>query len=135
MSLHGLRIYGSTFKDGAPSEDVYFSRLIKLIPGEIVALYTFGIAIFKGDMTGQIVCAAASLVALLILRSLATRSSVSGNPQWPAVVISAISFIIWLFVLGGPIEDFFKVDSRMAAFIMALWVTVLPYLYPGSGTP
>jgi hypothetical protein len=133
----GARVYSSSFKDGTPTEDVYFSRLLKLVPGEIAALYTFGAAILQ-TVSGQVFCTVASLGALILLRAVATRSSVTGRPQWGAVAISAISFLIWLCVLGGPFETWMSTklhfDSSAAAFVMALWVTVLPFIYKGSGT-
>jgi hypothetical protein len=133
--MAALRVYNHNFKDGRPSQDEYLSRLMKLLPGEIVALYTLGAALFKDDIVGQRFCIAASLVTLLVLRSLATRSNVTGIPQWLSVAISAVSFVIWLFVLGGPVESVFNYKMSYAVFAMALWTTIVPVFYKGDGQP
>jgi len=113
------------------ARDEYYSRLLKLVPGEIAALYAFALALFKGSPRSLYVALAVCAVVLIVLRSSATKAR-SGSVQWAAVVISLLSFGIWVVVLGDPIAPLLSVTSQEAAFAMAAWTVLVPAIYKGD---
>lgn len=126
-----LRIYAQAFRDGTPSQDEYLSRLLKLLPSESVALFTLGAALFK-DFRGQLVSLVVGLLVLLAIRVRSTRSAMTGRPQWMAVAVSVISYLVWIVVLGGPVAMRITDDPRYAVLFMAAWTTLVPTFYKGD---
>lgn len=116
--------------DGA-SRDEYYSRLLKLIPGEIAALYTWSLALFADSMTRLYVALAVCGVILVFVRAAATKHPVKGV-QWLAVAISLVSFGIWAAVLGRPVNELFRYELRDAVYVMAAWTIVVPWIYKGD---
>lgn len=111
----------------AKAMDSWIERLVKLVPAEIVATYLAGRG-YAADFVGwwPFVC----LLLLLIVRIQATRTSTSA-PQWAAISISAISFVIWVFAVGGQFVTF-SLSQNHASLLVLVWTTVVPALYKGN---
>jgi len=121
----------------------YLDRLLKLIPGEIVAFHTTFVPLVDKEMAGDPKdhCIGHSLlfvlaIGLLVgLRSQLTRgSNPSTGPQWPAVLVAAGAYILWVWhTATGPFACF---DSRVypviTLMIIATYVTVVPWIYKGD---
>jgi len=114
--------------DASPAGDFYMDRLVKLIPAEAITAYPFlhsravDVAAMvaekaPGAAAGSTVAAAAAgpygsadwlpagvawllLIVVILLRWQATRGP-NGDAQWGAVLISAVSFLLWVPVLDG----------------------------------
>ena len=113
--------------DGAA--DLYMDRLVKLIPAEAITAYPFlhsravdvalSVADDKAALASNASAAVAStagqfgsaawlpagvawllLLVVILLRWQATRGP-GGAPQWGAVAISAVAFLLWVPVLDG----------------------------------
>lgn len=111
----------------------YVDRLIKLIPAEVVGLYVVGAGLIPADQKYALVgWAVFCMIFLLISRILGTKSSKSNKTQWPTVVISTISFIIWLYVMGGPFEKFDIHIPWLGSLIMVAWTSIVPLIYHGD---
>lgn len=94
-------------KAGAPAsppEDTYKDRLLKYIPGEVVTLYLTLTAI-QATATGApwwlgwaifLVCTAGTWFYLRVVLIVRDRTQ---------LIISTISFVVWVFALGGPFKD------------------------------
>ena len=81
---------------GAPSggggDASYYNKLITLFPAEALTLYGTGVAVFgRSTLAALIVC----LLVLILLRSVATEPQQGGHPHYEAVIVAAISFILW----------------------------------------
>jgi hypothetical protein len=112
----------------------YMERLVKLIPGEIVGLYLIGNGIIPPN--AKIAIVVWSIVCLILV--VLVRSRVTGDrankisPQWIAVAVSSISFIIWLYNMPGPFTAYNLVIPYVASLAVLLWTFVVPYLYKGD---
>lgn len=110
-------------------------RLIRLIPAEVLALYQTLYGIFAGPEPSNILPWLPVLgVALVIfVRAWGTRDD-SGSwatVQWIAVLVAAVSFVIWIMVSGHSILGFALPDQRIGSGLMVLWVFVIPFFYKG----
>jgi hypothetical protein len=88
----------------APPEDKYKDRLLKYIPGEVVTLY-LTLTALQGTATGLpwwlgwmifLVCAVGTWFYLHVVLDVNDRTQ---------LIISTISFGVWVFALGGPFKD------------------------------
>jgi hypothetical protein len=108
--------------------EAYIERLLKLIPTEVVSIYPVGRALLSNRQDGlwAVIC----LVVCIVFRCRLTRGS-DGQPQWDAVGISAVSFIIWVYVLGSHLPWLaLSADYRVwPALAMIAWTTVTPTLF------
>ncbi|GAA3972387.1 hypothetical protein [Mucilaginibacter dorajii] len=119
---------------GSIQETPYYERLVKLIPGEIISIYVTGQGIIpKGNNTALWVWSAVCLVLLVVLRAFGTRSDTSvSTAQWPAVLISAVSFIIWLYTLGGVFATLSFYQSYIGSLLVITWTFIIPFVYKGD---
>jgi hypothetical protein len=127
----------------APGEeaDGWASRIAKLIPGEALGLYgTAAGLIDTNRMNPQVALGMVTLACCVItvmVRLAATRDPAAGRgPQIAAVVISLISFLLWVAALGAsgqgmsPFGDAPGVPYAPLAAL--LWGTLVPYFYKGE---
>ncbi len=108
--------------------DDYLSRLIKLIPTEVLVLYLT----FKDLLTSylgywSVVC----LVLVALIRSLGTQQK--GQPiQWVAVGVAVVSFILWVYGTGGFFLTWRLPDQNIALAMVGVWAVVVPLIYKGD---
>ena len=125
---------------GAP--DGWATRLAKLVPAEALGLY--------GAAAGMVPQASAQLTAgqrqlslqVIALVCLAFSAAIrikgtageDGKPQFAAVAIALISFLIWLVALGPGNAPFpLPAGLSFAAPIVAvLWATIVSFFYKGD---
>ena len=118
----------------------YFERLYKLIPGEIMGLYTVGAGVIPKEYPWMLVgWFIFSILALILIRRRATADPEAGlGPQNPAVMISLVSFVIWVYTLGGPFEVVPYHDLHVpfiGSLLVLAWTFVVPYFYQGQSKP
>jgi hypothetical protein len=91
-------------KPAPPAEDKYKDRLLKYIPGEVVTLY-LTLTALQDTVTGLpwwlgwaifLVCAVGTWFYLHVVLNVNDRTQ---------LIISTISFGVWVFALGGPFKD------------------------------
>jgi hypothetical protein len=90
---------------------------------------------------GVLLVAAVILVVVMVLRWSATKGP-DGKAQWPAVILSAISFVIWVFVMGANSDfatllDLSKVapgiqPQLLSSLALFAWTAIAPALYTGD---
>lgn len=123
-------------------QDNWDSRIIKLIPAEALALYGTGTAIVgrlgegqKYDPLGLGILIIACLILIIAVRMKLTKSKAGEKPQYFGILISIISFALWLMALGGD-AGFSSIwgEGRqyMGALLAIIWGTLLPYFYKGN---
>jgi hypothetical protein len=115
----------------------YLSRLLKMIPAEIVGLYMIGSGFIPSDQPlVLIIWSAVCLVLLIILRIWGTADPAAGKPSQPVpVFISAIAFVIWLYWLGGPFSAYPDHNLHVefvGSLLVLVWSFIVPIFLKGS---
>jgi len=128
----------------------YFDRLVKLVPSEIVglylALYALGIEnIVIGGIESTVVDKNYSIWISIICFILVFVSRIFGTKitgystfnyfrtaQWKSIIISAISFVIWVYAMGHTFAGFDGIGQIYIKATVILWTFVIPILYKGD---
>jgi hypothetical protein len=139
MEVHAMSLRIRKFANGrtrSPGNEVgdgYSTRIAKLIPAEALGLYGAGQAIIPVEhVDGRIVLALASGVLTAVIRYQATKDE-AGNPQWKAIIVAIISFILWVLTLRPPVGIVDLEDNGFYVTLAALiWGVFVPYIYKGS---
>ena len=135
--------------DSSTPVDHYMERLVKLVPAESIAAYPLlhSLAVDQGNWAIFLV-SWVLLVVSIILRWHAT--SVEGQgAQTTAVIIAAVSFFIWVYVMGGdfglvallqkmelldPGSDFVSEVNFLAVMALVIWTILVPVFYKGDSS-
>ena len=114
------------------SDPSYLAKLMTMFPAEAVTFYTLG----SKAPVNPLLIAIVVLIALIAVRWAAFRSSATHKSNWPAVAVSAVSFVMWVFasadlrLLQALSEHASKDDvtacQTTAAFLIAVWAWVVP---------
>ncbi len=93
----------SRFPAGTVTQDGYFDRLFKYIPAELVAGYIFVLGIVK-QLTdaGEIKVLQWSLFVIFCILTPLYLWRVQKVQKIQQHIISLLSFVVWVFALGGP---------------------------------
>jgi len=107
--------------------DSWLTRLVKLVPAEIVAVYLAGrpLAAARFEGTWPVAC----LLLTIIVRAFGTNDG--SGPQWLSVAISGVSFVIWVYATGGHFLAI-QVDPNVAALSVLVWTTLVPAIWRGE---
>ena len=113
------------------TDEKYVGRLLKLIPSEVVAAYLAiqGIVPEESQKWGLLVV---SLV-LFIITPFYLRK-VQEVKQVSQVFISSLSFIVWVYCMGGPFVLFNIHEPWIASVLLLLWTTFLPQFFKTGDT-
>lgn len=111
----------------------YAAAVSKLIPGEVVAAYLAckSVLVAGGDagvsLGWWIVVTLACLAAVVLLRAWATSDGKAAvPPEWPAVVLAATSFLIWVYSFGDVFVRFGWWSQVGSGVILILWTLLAP---------
>ena len=107
--------------------DPWLTRLVKLVPAEIVAVYLAGRPFAEARFAG--VWPVACLVLTIIVRAWGTSDR--RGPQWLSVAVSAVSFVLWVYATGGHFLTL-QVDANLAALVVLVWTTLVPVFWRGD---
>ena len=109
----------------------YYNKLITLFPAEALTLYGAGVAVFgRSTLAATIVC----LIVLVLLRAVATQPQQGGQPHYEAVVVAAISFLLWTTATDPRwiTDTKLNLDAdevrKWAAYLGAAFVLIAPAL-------
>ena len=107
--------------------DPWLTRLVKLVPVEIVAVYLAGRPLAEQGfaVAWPLVC----LALTIIVRAFGTSDR--RGPQWLSVVVSSVSFVLWVYATGGRFLTF-DVDANVAALAVLVWTTIVPVFWRGE---
>lgn len=123
-SLEGLE--GVTL----PSEaDGFWDKVIKNIPGDIVAGWTAVIGLFKGaagtlpdqrTLTYLWILFGVFLLVTFVW-TLRQTSRAGAKPAWTQIALSTIAFFVWALALGTPFDTLAIYDGRVAAALLIVY--------------
>jgi len=117
----------------APSIDGYFDRVLKYIPGEVVAGWVTITGIIAASSTGDSAVLLWVLFGVFLLLTAGYTwklTNVAGQP--PAIkqiVIATIAFVVWALALGGPfatISGYSTVWGSVALIVYTLAMGIVP---------
>jgi hypothetical protein len=117
----------------AGSYDTYISKLVKLIPAEVVAVYLTGLGLIPTPLpANQMIILPAwvfiCLVFVFIVRTHVTKDA-NNKPDWKIVGFSAIAFLIWSYSMGGPWAAYNLYIPYLGGLLVLVWTFIAPYLY------
>lgn len=111
----------------------YIDRLLRLIPSEVVGLYLVGSGVIPDEQAGaHVAWSIFCFFAVIASRYFGTRSSKDPTPQWPTIVISSISFVVWLYAIGGPFVDLGWHVGWIGSLMVLAWTFIVPLVYDGD---
>jgi len=112
----------------------YLDRLMKLLPGEVIAFYLVGIGLIPtGQNIWVTIWALVCLIAVIVVKALGTADAVAQKPpDWVHVGISTISYLIWIYTLGGgPFAVLGVYVPFVGSLLVLIWTFFVPYIYKG----
>ena len=123
-----------SLREGPTPIQSYMERLVKLIPAEVVGLYLVGQGIIPpADKVAIVVWSIVCLGLVVLIRAKATGDRANAlSPQWGAVVVSTISFVIWVYNMPGPFQAFQVAIPYVGSLAVLVWTFIVPFLYQGS---
>lgn len=120
----------------------YLARLVSLIPGEVLGIYLMlqnAVKSSDGDLSWQYAWISVScLILVIISRIMGTRDRAEGDSffkqiEWPVVIISSVSFVIWVLGIGDPFLGVSEIsyfnDEIVIMALVAIWTFIVPYFY------
>lgn len=107
--------------------DSWLERLVKLVPAEVVAVYLAGRPLAEGKAAGiwPLVC----LGLVIVVRAFGTMDK--RGPQWASVAVSAVSFVLWVYAMGGHFLTF-SLEVNIASLAVLVWTTLVPVFWKGE---
>lgn len=106
-------------------KDDYAKKLLKLIPSEIIAAYITIVGLIPGGNTVWLW--GITIVLLILVTPYLRNFQEVTNPLQYA--ISSISFIVWVFAMGGPFATMSWYQSWMGSIVLILWTLIPPLLF------
>ena len=138
-TLEGMKGTG-TGSTGAPAMrvDGYFDRVIKSIPGDIVAGWTAVLGLFgatpglvAGVTTTNILWVLWALLTVITFFWTYRQTRLPGaQPAWTQVFISTFAFVVWVLALGAPFNTLPFYDTRLAAAILIVFTLAVGAVQP-----
>jgi len=127
---------GPDAADGASGVEKWALAAAKLVPGEVVAAYLAGKAILQGppplDIIWWLGWTILCLVAVFGLRRWMTSDTSAGVPaEWSAVIMSMLSFVIWVFSFGDVFKLYGIWNERGSGLALIAWTLLAPLILFG----
>lgn len=99
-SLQSVQLAGGAVKSEQPARDTYTDRLLKYIPGEVIVLFTTLDSLARTADFGSLL--RWGIFVFCILAGCGYSIRILKIHKRDQLVISAISFCVWVFAMGGP---------------------------------
>ncbi len=118
----------------AGTRDGYMERLLKLIPGETVAMYLFLQGVIQSglDQTEELKIWLWAIVAILAVGNVFYLQKYQGVTHTPQIIILTIAFFVWIMTIGGPFAYFSWYKPFMGSVILGLFTFFVPMFYTGK---
>ncbi|MEA1014595.1 hypothetical protein [Sphingosinicella sp. LY1275] len=108
----------------------YYESLIKLFPVEAVTLYPMALGVAGDDEGTRTTLIAIIALVVVGLRYFGTKPIEGGRPDWMAIIVALVSFLLYAAALGG-FGVLFQTPQQTAtllSFLTVIWVAFVPYL-------
>ncbi|MGH8476274.1 MAG: hypothetical protein ACRER2_10990 [Methylococcales bacterium] len=127
--------YERSVEPVAKKEDEYVVRLVKLIPGDVLAGYIAGSSVIPKEKPLVIaIWAVVCLVAVVVTRYRGTfEKHKKQSPQLPVVMLSAIEFVILVYTEGGPFVAYGLHEPYLGPLLSIAFAFFAPYIYHPRG--
>jgi hypothetical protein len=131
-----IKAYAASDEVGDAGFRFYLERLLKMIPAEVIGLYLVGSGIIPADQTVALaVWSAVCLFGVFAVRMYGTSDPArSLSPDWTHIAISAVSFVIWVYTLGGPFAAWGVSLPWLGSLLVLAWTFFVPIFYKGPST-
>ncbi|HCC70077.1 MAG TPA: hypothetical protein DEQ09_02855 [Bacteroidales bacterium] len=108
-------------------ENNYQSRLLKLIPSEIIAAYLVIVGFIPpGYEHSKILLTVITAVLLVMIPFyLINFQSVKGVFQ---IIFTSFSFLVWVYSMGGPFIYFGLHEPVAGSTLLVLWTLLVPFV-------
>ena len=110
----------------------YRDRLLKLIPSEIIAAYMVLSGIIPPDRAKWGTLIVSIVLLVLVPFYLWKMQNVQRNSQ---LIVTMISFVVWLYSLGGPFAAWGLYESWIGSVILILWTLIIPVVVNPKSQP
>jgi hypothetical protein len=128
------RQIGALVNPPTPQTDEYVSKIIKLIPAEIISVY---LAVFNivdsSSKQAEGINNLQWVVFILILAItpfyLKKIAGITGTKQ---ILFCTITFVVWVFSMGGPLKDVMIWDYStqfLGAVFLPIYTLIIPIFY------
>ncbi len=110
--------------------DDYISKLIKYIPAEVITLYLFVDGILN-SFTASPVMNWVVFFLLLVLTPIymwRMTQEASKSPAWDQIIVSFVSFALWVYVIGGPFEALSWYAPQYGSILVAIFTVFVPLI-------
>jgi hypothetical protein len=118
---------------GGKSLDGYLDRVIKYVPADIVAAWLFLDGLLKsGDdpREGLLWIVFAALIPITAVWTYRRTAEPNLPPAWTQTAIATVSFVIWVFAIGGPFATTGWYDSIYGAVVIVLYTLAIGAVTP-----
>ena len=115
--------------------DNYLDRLLKLIPGETVAMYLFLEGVLASalvDDPTQLKIWLWSIVGILAVGNLFYLKQYQSVTDSLQLFILTAAFFVWVLTIGGPFEYIEGYRPFMGSVILGLFTFFVPLFYKGE---
>jgi len=106
------------------TNEEFKSRLLQLIPSEIVAAYMVLQGMIPQDEGKWGILIVSVVLLILTPFYLKIMEKIKGNLQ---IIASTLSFVVWVYSLGGgPFAYWGLYESWIASIVLVLWTLIIP---------
>ncbi len=140
-ALESAKALESTEGAALPIEaDGFWDKVIKNIPGDVVAGWTAILGLFKGaagtlpdqqTITYLWILFGIFMVAVFVWTFRQT-SQAGAKPAWTQIVLSTIAFFVWALALGVPFDTLSFYDGRVAAALLIVYTIAAGAVNPSE---
>lgn len=109
----------------------FVDRLLKLIPSDVLGFYLIGNSIIPRDRYIPIIWMCFCFITVIVSRLFGTKGS-DKTSQYPTVIISSVSFVLWVYLIGGPFVDLGFHIPWVGSISVLVWTYFIPMFYKGD---
>lgn len=107
------------------STQPYFNKLVKCIPTEILGAYVVIAGVIPQDKLKYALTISSIVLLIIIPFYMSIITKVNNKLQ---IVASCISFVVWVYTLGGPFKAWGIYEGYIGSLILVLWTLIVPMI-------
>jgi hypothetical protein len=129
----GLNADGTGGEVGKLGGAGWTEAVTKLIPGEVVAAYLAGkLVLPPNNIFVWLVWTGVCTLGVVLFRRWMTSDSKAGvPPEWSAVIISAVSFLVWVYSFGDVFKMLGYWSAEDSTRVLIAWTLASPVFMLG----